>query len=207
MVDISLNKATTKKSSTKWFYVALVLTLALVGWTAFHGDSEQNDLIDDNTSQDSSNRHRNTHLNQLNKEHQIMDNADDSSHNMPIALKTLKGHTSSQKIRDVFEVHSWIPVVAPKKAEPVVPPPPEAPPVPFIYVGKLEDSPKGTQIFLMANNKLYSVLLGNNIDQEWRLDSEDVNTLTLTYLPLNLTQSLLKATKQPEAVVNAEANQ
>jgi hypothetical protein len=78
--------------------------------------------------------------------------------------------------------------------------------VPFNYVGKLEDSPKGTQLFLMANNKLYTVLVGSDIDQEWRLDSEDVNTLTFTYLPLNLTQSLSKAAKPPEPAT-AEVNQ
>ena len=82
-----------------------------------------------------------------------------------------------------------------KKGKPLPPAPPVAPPAPFAYMGKIEDSPKGTLIFLMANNKVYSVALGEKIDSFWRLDAEDAQKLTLTYLPLNLRQTLSKAQK------------
>lgn len=63
-------------------------------------------------------------------------------------------------------------------------------------MGKLENSPKGTQIFLMENNKLYSVTMGANVNPVWRLDSEDLNSIRLTFLPLDLKQVLSKTAKQ-----------
>lgn len=211
MVALSFNSPSNAKSSGKWLYVLLAVTLALVAWTAFNGDSAQSDLVDGKLVQESNSSRRNAqlsnaHLGQQQKALQISNDAKDLVNRMPITLEKLERKSSKLAIQDVFKVHSWAPVVVLKKELPVPPPAPEAPPVPFSYVGKLEDSPTGTQVFLMANSKLYTVQLGHSIDQEWRLDSEDANTLTLTYLPLNLTQSLSKAAKQPE-VVNAEMNQ
>jgi hypothetical protein len=211
MVGASVNSPSNTTSSGKWLYVLLVITLALVAWTAFDGDSVQNDLIDDKPMQESSNNHRNTqisntHLGRQNNAIQIFNDANQSVSGMLLTLEKPERKSSKLAIQDIFKVLSWAPVVVLKKELPIQPSAPEAPPVPFSYVGKLEDSPTGTQVFLMANSKLYTVQLGHSIDQEWRLDSEDANTLTLTYLPLNLTQSLSKAAKQPEAV-NMEMNQ
>jgi hypothetical protein len=98
--------------------------------------------------------------------------------------------------------------VAMKKSKLLPPPAPVAPPVPFLYMGKIEDSPQGTLVFLMGNNKMYSVALGGKVDNFWRLDSEDGQKLTLTYLPLNLSQTLSKTQKiisagLPNAAVDA----
>ncbi len=81
---------------------------------------------------------------------------------------------------DLFKPHDWY--VASKPLEPPAPPPkPVAPEAPFSYLGKLEDSPQGTTFFLSENNKVYSVVAGQNIDNVWRLDTEDATTLNLTY--------------------------
>jgi hypothetical protein len=93
-----------------------------------------------------------------------------------------------------------------KKEKPLPPPAPVAPPAPFSYIGKLEDSPKETQIFLIANNKFYSVVKGENIDQYWRLEGEDANALQLTYIPLNLPQILSKSAR-PAPINTVEMNQ
>jgi hypothetical protein len=73
-------------------------------------------------------------------------------------------------------------------------------------VGKLENSPKGTQVFLLQNNKLFSVVMGEKINPQWRLDSEDVSSIRLTFIPLDLKQVLSKSAKQvvPTAI---EVNQ
>jgi hypothetical protein len=102
----------------------------------------------------------------------------------------------SKIIQDLFKGHAWyVPPPPPKpvqvKVEP--PPPPVAPPVPFFYIGELEQAPQATQVFLTANNKVLSVMVGKNVDTLWRLDKEDANTLTFTYLPLGLTKVLSKA--------------
>jgi hypothetical protein len=95
---------------------------------------------------------------------------------------------------DLFKPHDWH--VTSKLLEPPAPPPkPVAPEVPFSYLGKLEDSPQGTTFFLSENNKVYSVVAGQNIDNVWRLDTEDSSTLNLTYLPLGQPQTLLKTAK------------
>ena len=95
---------------------------------------------------------------------------------------------------DLFKPHDWF--VASKALEPPAPPPkPVAPEAPFSYLGKLEDSPQGTTFFLSENNKVYSVVAGQNIDDLWRLDTEDSTTLSLTYLPLKQPRTLLKTAK------------
>ena len=105
----------------------------------------------------------------------------------------------TKKSQDLFKGHAWY--VPPPPPPPPVPvklePPPAAPPVPFFYIGKLEQVPQGTQVFLTSNNKVLSVTLGKNVDTLWRLDKEDANTLTFTYLPLGLTKVLSKAVRQP----------
>ena len=100
---------------------------------------------------------------------------------------------------DLFMGHVWY--IPPPPPKPVVvkiePPPPAAPPLPFSYIGKLENGPQGTQIFLSANDKVLSAWVGKNVDSVWRLDKEDANALTFTYLPLGLVKVLSKATHRP----------
>ena len=101
----------------------------------------------------------------------------------------------SRQPHDLFKVHSWQVRAPVRKAKPQLASVPVAPPAPFTYVGKLDDSPTGTQFFLMENGRLFSVFKGEKIDQQWRLDNEDASSLYLTFLPLNLPQTLTKASK------------
>lgn len=93
---------------------------------------------------------------------------------------------------DLFKPHDWYAVSKPAGA-PLPPLKPVAPEAPFTYLGKLEDTPEGTKFFLSENNKVYSVGVGQNIENLWRLDAEDATTLNLTYLPLGLPQTLPKS--------------
>ncbi|MEO6823638.1 MAG: hypothetical protein ABI167_02725 [Nitrosospira sp.] len=95
---------------------------------------------------------------------------------------------------DLFKPHDWYMVSKPAGVPPP-PPKPVAPEAPFTYLGKLEDTPEGTKFFLTENNKVYSVGIGQNIENLWRLDAEDATTLNLTYLPLGLPQTLPKSGK------------
>jgi hypothetical protein len=124
-----------------------------------------------------------------------------------IALNSWKREPLAAKPYNLFKVHSWLVVPPVKKVKPEPPPPPVAPPAPFTYMGKLEDTPKNTQIFLVADGKLYTPRAGEKIDQQWRLDAEEANALRLTYLPLNLPQVLSKSAR-PAALLApvAEAN-
>lgn len=95
---------------------------------------------------------------------------------------------------DLFKPHDWYVVSKPDGPSPP-PPKPVAPEAPFTYLGKLEDTPEGTKFFLTENNKVYSVGIGQNIENLWRLDAEDATTLNLTYLPLGLPQTLPKSSR------------
>ena len=115
----------------------------------------------------------------------------------------------SKTTQDLFKGHAWYVPPPPPKPVPVKlepPPPPAAPPVPFFYIGKLEQAPQVTQVFLTANNKVLSVTIGKNVDTLWRLDKEEANTVTFTYLPLGLTKSLSKALRAPAGAKGAEQN-
>ncbi|CEN56289.1 hypothetical protein [Candidatus Methylopumilus turicensis] len=126
-----------------------------------------------------------------------------------LTQKHLFVEDKSKKTQDLFKGHAWYvppppPKPVPVKVEP--PPPPAAPPVPFFYMGKLEQAPQATQVFLTANNKVLSVTVGKNVDTLWRLDKEEANTLTFTYLPLGLTKTLSKALRAPAGEKTAEQN-
>jgi len=126
-----------------------------------------------------------------------------------LTQKHLFVEDKAKTTQDLFKGHAWYvppppPKPVPVKVEP--PPPPTAPPVPFFYMGKLEQAPQATQVFLTANNKVISVTIGKNVDTLWRLDKEDANTLTFTYLPLGLTKSLSKAVRPGSGVKVAEQN-
>lgn len=77
------------------------------------------------------------------------------------------------------------------------------PPVPFRYIGKMDNSPKGSVVYLTANDKLYTVAKGENVDAFWRFDEEFLLSLQFTYLPKNKPQVLIKD-QEEQPVKNAD---
>lgn len=201
MTDQLLNSAT--KTSNKRLMFILWVTVALTIWTALQQEVEvENFGVDDLEVSRYSRVPRQIPMRTLETSQQLQVNvvssySDDGS---LIPWGRLKREPLIAKPHDLFKVHSWVVVPRVKKIKPPPPPPPSAPPAPFQYVGKIEDSPKGTQVFLMLNGKLYIAFKGEKINQQWRFEAEDSNTLKLTYLPLNLVQTLSKATKTSTAL-------
>ncbi len=182
-------QANTTNKHNGWVWVALIVTVALTVWTSMQPENENvaDDLVSPTTKlvQNTNNQIRNI----TNNTSAI---ASTQMANQPSSWQVRNREMLEEKPTDLFPVHSWAVVVPVAKAKPVPPPPPVAPPTPFTYMGKMEDGPKGTLIFLMANNKVYSVSKGENVDAFWRLDGEDANQLMFTFLPLNLPQTLSK---------------
>lgn len=97
----------------------------------------------------------------------------------------------------LFSPHSWRvePPVAPAPAwtpppPPLpAPPPPTAPALPFEFIGKLDDA-EHLRVFLTRDEKIYTVTVGDVIDGTYRVERIDASEMILTYLPLNLTQTL-----------------
>lgn len=186
------------KSSNKLLMIVALITVIATAWTALQGedavDGAADELLTINTSTKTiavSEPNNPQHAKKL--------AANELPKNQPlIPWQNMKREAFAERPYDLFKVHSWLVIPTVKKIKPLPPPPPVAPPAPFTYIGKLEDSPKGTQVFLMANGKLYLAVKGEKINQQWRFDAEDANALRLTYLPLNLAQTLSKSAKSVE---------
>ena len=187
------------KSSNKWLIALLLITVMLTVWMALRT----------NPTNYEANELEVKHNNLPRKIQPLLSGklniAIDQNNLIP--LQELKREPLSDKDNNLFKIHSWLVIPPVKKIKLLPPPPPVAPQAPFTYFGKLEDSPKGTVIFLMASDKLYSVVKGENINQQWRLDNEEGNILRLTYLPLNLPQVVSKLTRTLAALALADMNQ
>lgn len=98
---------------------------------------------------------------------------------------------------DAFAPVSWLP--PPPKAPPpaALPPPPPAaaptaPPLPFSFVGLLEQGPGRGQpkAFLARGDTLLVVAAGDTLESNYSVDSITAEQITLTYLPLKTRQTL-----------------
>jgi hypothetical protein len=98
-------------------------------------------------------------------------------------------------VTNVFAATSWQPAPPPPAPAPVPAPAPAAaalpvaPPLPFRFLGRYVDA--GVQVvMLVKGEQLYLVAVGDTIDQAYRVDRVSGTTVELTYLPLQLKQSL-----------------
>lgn len=105
-----------------------------------------------------------------------------------IALDKLKRAPVHANAVNVFASKSWYVPPPPPKALP--PPPPTAPPLPFTYMGKLSDTPGNLTIFLVRGDQVYTVKPGDVIDTIYRVEGVNAGQLTLTYLPLDVKQTI-----------------
>lgn len=190
MVNMSLSGGA---QPSKWLLIPLLITVILTAWVAIQGDDAEGGDTNELASQRAP-----SNIPQLNIKKGVVS----SSHivaatpqNALFGWHKLKREPLQNKTYNLFKVHSWLVVPPVKKIKAQPAPAPVAPPAPFTYVGRLEQTAKNTQIFMLANGRLYSTRSGEKIDQQWRLDAEDANALRLTYLPLNLPQVLSKFAK------------
>lgn len=97
---------------------------------------------------------------------------------------------TGMRIGNVFDATSWyVPPPPPRPAPPGPPPVPTAPPLPFTYLGRFEDAP--TQlVFLVKGERIYTVAEGEVIDGTYLVARVTRGRVELTYLPLNITQTL-----------------
>ena len=203
---ITISK-TKQKTDPKRLAAMLLVAFVLSIWVLLKDDAEDSDAIElvdaKHASQAVTANGRVKNITQTSVLSRV-----ETTENGVIPWQKLQRQPLETKVDNVFKVHSWlvVPKVVKVKAPP--PPPPVAPPAPFVYMGKLEDSPKGTQLFLMNGGKLYTAIKGQKIDAQWRLDSEENDTINLTYLPLNLPQVLSKSAKSIDIAppVSAEMN-
>lgn len=92
---------------------------------------------------------------------------------------------------DLFASRSWRPPAPPPpvREAPAVAPKPAPPPLPFIYLGRYQDAATPV-VFLLRGERLLPVTEGQVIEGEYRIEAVRGDTLVITYLPLNHTQTL-----------------
>ena len=194
MVNMSLSGGA---QTSKWLLIILLITAILTAWVAIKGDDAGGSEAIELASQRAPS---NIHPFNIKKEvvparHIVAS----STQNALFTWHKLEREPLQNKTYNVFKVHSWLVVPPVKKIKAQPPPAPVAPLAPFTYLGRLEETAKPPQIFMLANGRLYSTRQGEKIDQQWRLDAEDANALRLTYLPLNLPQVLSKFAKPADS--------
>lgn len=96
---------------------------------------------------------------------------------------------------DAFRTATWTPPPAPPPPAapplpPPPPPPPTAPPLPFTFVGLLEQKASRPTAFLAKGEALVVAAVGDVIDGTYRVESLSPAGIVVTYLPLNQRQSL-----------------
>lgn len=107
----------------------------------------------------------------------------------PVMLSSehLKRETVDWTGVNIFAARSWY--VPPPPPPPAKPPPPSAPPLQFVYLGKIEEA-SGTKVFLARQGVNYSLQQGDQIDGTYRVEQISPQAVVLTYLPLNIRQTL-----------------
>jgi hypothetical protein len=107
-----------------------------------------------------------------------------------IDLGKLKPAEASGAQSDPFAPRSFEP---PQEAAPAPPPvkrrPPQTPPLPFAYAGKLTQDGR-TEIFVKRGSELIPIAAGQNIDEQYRVDSISESEIRFTYLPLKTRQTI-----------------
>lgn len=94
------------------------------------------------------------------------------------------------KSSELFQSKSWYTAPPPPKQAIALPPPlPTAPQLTFTYSGRMID---GDQVilFLSKNGRQYTAKVGDVLDDTYRLDKVTNTNALLTYLPMNIQQTL-----------------
>jgi hypothetical protein len=92
----------------------------------------------------------------------------------------------STQAADIIHLVNFAPRSMPSR---VVVSDPVAPPLPYRFVGAIEDV-NGSAVFLLDGSHVRMVRVGDLIGSNYRLDRINSGEVVLTYLPLNLSQKL-----------------
>jgi hypothetical protein len=107
-----------------------------------------------------------------------------------LALQRLTRGEWAESDADPFRAKSWY--VAPPAPPPPPAPKPTAPPLPFKYMGALEDTAQGgkTLVYLARGNDSFQVAVGDKFADSYQLEKIERGQLVIRYLPLSILQTL-----------------
>lgn len=153
--------------------VALILTLAAAGWVGRDENSTVPAVVESKPTGKPERR-------------------DARKENRKVAapelrLELLNRQPMKMGGEEMFAGKSWyVPSPPPPPAPPT---PPAPPPLPFTYLGKLLEGERSV-VFLTKLDRNYTVKSGDVIEDTYRVDEIRVPMMTLTYMPLNMKQTL-----------------
>lgn len=106
----------------------------------------------------------------------------------------------------LFQSKTWYTPPPQQPASSLPPPPPSAPSLPFTFIGRMIDG-NDTILFLSKNGRQYTVKANDVLDDAYRVDKITDNNAVLTYLPMNIQQTLLfNSTAVGSTVLSASAS-
>jgi len=91
-------------------------------------------------------------------------------------------------LADIFAVRSWDP--PPAAAPLVAPAAPQAPPLPFRFLGRIVEADRGSAYLLADGSRVVVVGVGDMIGKNYRIEKYENGRLLFRYRPLNLRQTL-----------------
>lgn len=106
---------------------------------------------------------------------------------LDIPLEKLRRQDSARNVKEAFPPKSWY--VPPPPPKPEAAPPPSAPPLPFIYLGKMVEEGRLT-VFVASQDRNFAVKEGDVIDNTYRVEAVKGTLMELTYIPLNMKQTM-----------------
>ena len=92
---------------------------------------------------------------------------------------------------DIFAVRTWEPpppVMDNKSAQNL---PPQAPPLPLRFLGRIIEPDRGIAFLLIQGDRVLSVHVGDSIDGIYRVDKYENGQLYFLYRPMKIRQSLM----------------
>lgn len=104
-----------------------------------------------------------------------------------VDLSKLNRDLGSDEVGELFTTKSWQPPTPPpalSKSEPV------APPLPFTYIGRLEET-EGSTVFLSRDNRNYVVRTGDTLDNTYQVKEISDHAVIMTHLPTGISQTLI----------------
>lgn len=100
------------------------------------------------------------------------------------------GQEEAEEGGGIFSVTSWyVPPPPPPQQPPPPPPEPTAPPLPFSYLGRYQES-QSVVIMLVKGDRIYTVSAGEVIENTYRVEGLIGGRVELTYLPMNVRQTI-----------------
>jgi hypothetical protein len=112
-----------------------------------------------------------------------------SAGSSPAGIVPLPANFAPQMV-DIFSVRTWQPPPSSVNLKPEPPPRPQAPPLPFRFLGKIDEPEKELIFLLERGDRVISVSVGQIINGTYLVEKHDAGRLYFIYKPLKVRQSL-----------------